>query len=42
MTLLGATTPGQRGLGYDGNKWALHIQQSFCVTEASESDCLVL
>ena len=39
--LSGATTPGQRGSGRNGNEGVLRIPQSFSITEASPSDCLV-
>ena len=37
----GATTPGQSGLGSDGNKGELRIPQSSSITGTSPSDCLV-
>ena len=40
-TLLGATTPGQSGLGSNGNKEVFCIPQSSRITGASPSDCLV-
>ena len=40
-TLSGATTPGQSVPGSDGNEGLLHIRQSFSVSGASPSDCLV-
>ena len=40
-TLLGATTPGQSEPGSDGNRGVLRILQSFSVTGASPSGCLV-
>ena len=40
-TLSGATTPGQSGLGSDGNEEVLHIPQSSSIIETSPSDCLV-
>ena len=40
-TLSGATTPGQRRPGSDGNEGILRIPQSSSITEASPSDCLV-
>ena len=40
-TLLGATTTSQSGPGSDGNEGVLHISQSFSITGASPSDCLV-
>ena len=40
-TLSGATTPGQSGLGTNGNVAVVHIPQSSSITEASPSDCLV-
>ena len=39
--LSGATTPGQRGPGSDGNKGVLHIPQSSSIAGTSPSDCLV-
>ena len=39
--LKSATTPGQSGSGSDGNKGALIISQSPCITGASPSDCLM-
>ena len=41
-TLSGAPTPGQSGLGSDGNERVLRIPQSFTITGTSSSDCLVL
>ena len=41
MTLLSATTPGQSGLGSDGNEGMIHILQSASITGASPSDYLV-
>ena len=41
MTLSGATTPGQSGLGSDCKKGILHIPQRFSFTGASLSDSLV-
>ena len=41
-TLSGATTPGWSGAGSDGNKEVLHIPQSSSITEASQSDYLML
>ena len=41
-TLSGATIPGQRGPGSDGNEGLLRIPRSSSITEASLSDCLVL
>ena len=40
-TLSGATTLGQSGRGSDGNEGALYIPQSFSITEASPSDCVL-
>ena len=40
-TLSGDTTPGQSGPGSDGNKEVLHIPQSFSISGASPSNCLV-
>ena len=40
-TLSGATTPGQRGSGSDGNEWVICIPQRSSTTEASQSDCLM-
>ena len=39
-TISGATTPGQRGFGSDGNEGILHIPQTSNFTVASPSDCL--
>ena len=39
-TLSGATTPGQRGPGSNGNEGLLHIPQSSKIG-VSPSDCLV-
>ena len=39
MTLSGATTPGQSGLGSDGNEGVLHIPQRSSITGTSSSDC---
>ena len=36
-----ATTPGQSGLGSNGNERALRIPQSSSITKAPLSDCLV-
>ena len=36
--LSGATTPGQSGLGGNGNERVLHIPQSSSIIEASPSD----
>ena len=41
MTLSSATTLGQNGLGSNGNKGVLHIPQSFSITGALPSDCLI-
>ena len=38
--LSGATTPGQSGLGSDGNEGILCIPHSACITSTSSSDCL--
>ena len=40
-TLSGATTPGQSGLGRDGNEDVLHIPQSSSIIGTSPSGCLV-
>ena len=40
-TLSVATTPGQSWLGNNGNEGVLRIPQSFNITGASLSDCLV-
>ena len=40
-TLSGVTTPGQSGLGSNGNEGVLRIPQSYSITEASSSDYLV-
>ena len=40
-TLSGVTTPSQCGPGSDGNEEVLHISQSFSITEALASDCLM-
>ena len=40
-TLLNATTPSQSGPGIDGNEEVLCILQSFSISGASPSDCLV-
>ena len=40
-TLSGATTPGQSEHESDSNEEVLRIPQSFSITEASLSDCLV-
>ena len=40
-TLLGAATPGQSGPASDGNKEVFCVPQSFSITGASPSDCLV-
>ena len=40
-TLLGATTPGQSEPGSNSNEGVLCIPQSFNITRASPSDCLV-
>ena len=39
--LSGATTPGQSGLGSDGNEGVLRIPQSSSTAGTSPSDCLV-
>ena len=41
MTLLGAITLGQSGCGSEGNEGVLCIPQSFSITGASRSDCLM-
>ena len=41
-TLIGATIPGQRGLGSDGSESVLLIPQNFSITRISPSDCFVL
>ena len=41
-TLSGATTPGQSGLGSDGNEWVFHICKSSNITGTSASDSFVL
>ena len=41
MTISGATTPGQRERGSDGNEGVLRIPQSSGITGTSPSDCLV-
>ena len=38
---IGATTLGQSGPGSDGNKEVFCFPQSFSITGASSSDCLV-
>ena len=40
-TVSGATIPGQSEPGSDGNKGLLRIPQSFSISEASLSNCLV-
>ena len=40
MTLSGAITPGQSGVGSDGNDGVLRIPQSYCSTGALSLDCL--
>ena len=40
-TLSGAITPAQSGPGSDGNEGVLYIPQSFSITGASPSDCLM-
>ena len=40
-TVSAATTPGQSGPRNDGSEGVLHILQSFSITGASPSDCLV-
>ena len=40
-TLSDATTPSKSGSRSDGNEEVLHILQSYSITEASPSDCLV-
>ena len=39
--LSGAPTPGQSGLGSDGNEGVLRIPQSSSIAGTSPSDCLV-
>ena len=39
--LSGATTPSQCGPRSDGNEGILYIPQSYCITGASPSDCLI-
>ena len=39
--LSGATTPGQRGPGSNGNEGVLHIPQSSSIAGTSPSDCFV-
>ena len=41
MTLSGATTPGQSGLGSNGNEGVLCVPQSSIITGTSPLDCLV-
>ena len=41
MTLSGATTPSQSGLGRDGNKGVLRIPQISSITTTLLSDCFV-
>ena len=41
MILLGATTSGHGGRGSDSTEGVLHIPQSYSITGASPSDCLV-
>ena len=41
-TLSGATTPGQSGPGSNGNEGLLRIPQSYNITGASQSNCLML
>ena len=41
-TLFGATAPGQRGPGRDGNERVFRFPQSTSITGTSTSDCLVL
>ena len=40
-TLSGATTPGQSELGSNAKEGVIHMPQSFSITEASQSECLV-
>ena len=40
LTLSGATTPSQSGLGNDGNEGVLCISQSSSITRSSPADCL--
>ena len=40
-TLINIITPGQSGPGYDDYEGVLRIPQSFSITGASPSDCLV-
>ena len=40
-TLSSATTPGQSGLGSDGNEGVVRISQSSNITGTSPSDCFV-
>ena len=40
-TLSGATTQGKSGPGSDGNEGVLCIPQSYSITGATPSDCLV-
>ena len=40
-TLSGATTPGQRRHGSNGNDGVLHIPKTSSITGTSTSDCLV-
>ena len=39
--LSGATTPGQHGLGSDGNEGVLSIPEIYIITGAWPSDCFV-
>ena len=41
MTLSGATTPGQSGLGSDGNEGVFRFPQRSSITRNLASDCLV-
>ena len=40
-TLSGATTPGQSGLGGNGNKGVFHVPQSSCIIGTTPSDCIM-
>ena len=42
MTLSGATTSGQSGLGSNGNEVVLYIHKSFSIIGALPSNCLML
>ena len=41
MTLLGATSPNQRGIGSYGNEEVLRIPKSSSISGTSSSNCLV-